>query len=102
MYCSLKSWLDIPIIIKVFDKRTGTGAKLFNGSLETNCYISAEDKVVTNDEGVEVVSNTQVYLDGNINVHTMDCLILNGVEKSIVSIVVHYRKGVPDLKVVYI
>lgn len=102
MYESLKSWIDVPVAIKPFIKRSGTGAAEFGELTHTKCYPHCEVNTVTNWRGEEVVSNRQLYLDGSETISNVDVLIFEGEELAVQSISTFYRKGVPDIKVVYV
>lgn len=103
MYNSLKTWMTIPVAIKPFLKKSGTGTKLYDVPVDTLCYAMAEVKTVTNEAGVEVISNTQIYLDGSTQVNSNDNLIFEGKERGILSIERFYNgSGVISMKVVYL
>lgn len=102
MYESLKEWIDVPVTIKPFEKRSGTGAVTFGKPVDTYCYPHCEVTTVTNWQGEEVVSNRQLYIDGKEVISNVDVLIFEGEELAVQSISTFYRKGVPDIKVVYV
>lgn len=102
MYNSLKAWACIPVIIKPFVKRTGTGSKIYGEPICTTCYADGKVKVVTDNTGTEVVSNKQLYIDGSIQITEMDCVVFEGAERSIKSLSTFYDKGRPSIRVVFI
>lgn len=102
MYGSIKKWLNIPVTIKPLKSRTGTGSKLYGEDIEALCYRVDEVKIVRNIKGVEVVSNTQIFLDGTQLIDTNDAIELESKIYEIQAISTFYRAGKPDLKVVYI
>lgn len=102
MYESLKSWLNIPVKILPFIKRTGTGSKEFGEAFDTVCYILGESEVVKDQDGKEVVSNTQVYLNGSITISVLDRIVLEDGEHDIKTVSTFYRDGKPDIRVVYL
>jgi len=102
MYESLKPWLNIPAKILPFVKRTGTGSKEFGEAFDIKCYILGESEVVKDQDGKEVVSNTQVYVNGLTTVTVMDRIVLDDGEHDIIKISAFYRDGKPDIKVVYL
>ena len=102
MYNSLKSWINLPVTIKPFIKRSGTGSKVFGEPVETLCYAEGDVKVVKNELGEEVVSKSQLYFAGSQALSAQDSILFEGTESSIISINTFYRNGVPDLKVVYL
>lgn len=102
MYESLKSWLNIPAVIKPFSRYTGTGTKQYGTPINILCYAESKVQVITDAKGTEVVSNKQLYIDGSTEVSELDCVIFEKTEKSIKSIGTFYRNGKPDIKVVYL
>lgn len=102
MYESLKQWMDIPLGIKPFIKRTGTGSKEFGELITVKCYPHADLKVVRNYNDEEVVSSTQLYIDGDTAIKKHDIVVFEEEEFTIQKIGTYYRNGKPDLKVVYI
>lgn len=102
MYDSVKSWVDIPVTIKPFVKRSGTGGKIFGEPYEVKCYPLAEVNIVRNWQGVEVVSNNKLHMEGDVKITKLDSVIFEDEELPVQAISVYYRNGKPDLKVVYI
>lgn len=102
MYDSLKPWVNVPVDIKPFLKRSGTGDKVFGPQRATTCYPQGDIKVVRNSTGVEVVSNNQLIFDGAEQIDEMDEITFNGKVVTIHAISTFYRNGVPDVKVVYV
>lgn len=102
MYNNLKDWINVPVAIKSFIKRSGTGDKEYSESVSSVCYPLAEVKVVVNNAGTEVVSNNQLYFDGSISVTDMDAVIFEGKEYEVKAVSTFYRGGTPDIKVVYL
>ena len=102
MYESLKKWIDVPVSIKPFVRRTGTGDKEFGELIDTKCYPVAEHKIVRTSASVEIVSDTQLYFNGNEQVAKLDVIMFEGEEHPVQHISTFYRQGKPDLKVVYI
>lgn len=102
LYRSLKAWANLPLQIKPFVKRNGTGSKIYGDTINTVCYAEGGAKVITDNTGSEVVSTQQLYVDGNISISELDSVIFEGSEKSIKSIGTFYRNGKADIKVVYL
>lgn len=102
MYNSIKSWLNLPAIIKPFESRSGTGAKTFGASISILCYAEGTIKIITDKDGKEVKSMKQLYVDGNTSISERDNIIFEGKETEINAIGYFYRSGVVDLKVVYL
>ena len=102
MYNSLKEWLDVPITIKPFLKRTATGDKEFGPSRDTLCYPRGEVNIVRNWQGVEVVSHNHLHVEGDTEVTELDNIVFEGKEYPVQAISAFYRNGKPDIKVVYI
>ena len=102
MFSSLKKWMDVPITVLPFEKVDGTGYKTFGEGKAIMSYPHSEIKVIQNFDGEEVTSNTQLYIDGSEDIGRFDKVIFNEEEFVIHSIGVYFRKGVPDIKVVYV
>lgn len=102
MYGSLKSWMNLPAQIKPFLKRDGTGTKIYGEPADILCYAEGKVQVVTDNTGTEVVSTSQLYVDGPTPISVLDCVVFEGSEKSIKNIATFYRNGKPDIKVVYL
>lgn len=102
MYASLKSWINVPITIKPFLKRSATGDKLFGESRIALCYPKGEVSVVRNWQGVEVESHNQLFIDGSVEVTELDNIIFENKEVPVQTISNFYRDGVIDIRVVYI
>lgn len=102
MYDSLKPWINLPVTIHPFIKRTGTGSKLFGDDVSATCYAQGETVSVKNADGEEVTSSTQLYFDGNVTINILDRVTFYGVSYDIQSIAAFYRDGRLDIKVVYL
>lgn len=102
MYASLYPWINLPAQIKPFLKRDGTGTKIYADPVDILCYAEGKVQVVTDNTGTEVVSNSQLYVDGSVAISELDCVVFEGIEKSIKSLTTFYRNGKPDIKVVYL
>lgn len=102
MFKSIKKWLDLPVQIKPFLKRDGTGDKTYGATINTFCYAEGKVVVVTNNAGVESISTKQLYLDGIETVTELDTIIFEGREKDIKSVGTFYKNGKADIKVVYL
>lgn len=102
MYDSLKAWINIPYQIKPFIKRNGAGTKQYGDTIESKCYPVGDLKVVTNTEGVEITSTTQLYVPGTEPIKATDTVVFEGEERPIARITSYYRNGAVDLKVVYL
>jgi len=102
LYKSLKAWMNLTAEQKPYIKRSGTGSKLFGGSVNLKCYAEGKVQVVTNKEGKEVVSNKVLYVDGNTEINELDNIVFEGRESEIKAIGYYYRNGKPDIKLVYL
>lgn len=102
MYDSVKDWLDVPITIKPFLKRTATGDKEFGTPHDALCYPRGEVNIVRNWQGVEVVSHNHLHVEGDTEVSELDNVVFEGREYPVQAISAFYRNGKPDIKVVYI
>lgn len=102
MYQSIKEWINVPITVKPYIKRSATGDKVFGNSYELLCYPQGEVNIVRNWQGVEVVSHNHLYMDGNAAISKLDNVIFEGEELPVQAISTYYRDGKPDIKVVYV
>lgn len=102
MFTSVKAWVNVPYTIKPFLKRTGSGTKQFGDEIPSLCYPVGDVKLITNDEGSEVTSTTQLFVDGSENIKVTDNVIFNGEERPVLRIASYYIDGAPDIKVVYL
>lgn len=102
MYNSLKSWINVPYIIKPFLRYNGAGTKQFDTDVNSKCYPVGDVKLVTDEKGSEVTSTTQLYVDGNESIKVMDNVIFADEERPVLRITEYFRDGKPDIKVVYL
>lgn len=105
IYPSIKKWVNIPLTIKPFDKYSGSGEKLYKAPIEELlCYPMGENNIVRNRRGVDVVSNSKIYVDGDVDINELDSVIINndGFEYPVQAVTEYYRDGRIDIKVVYI
>ena len=99
---SVKSWCNLPARVRTFTGYDGTGKKTFNNPTNILVYAEGKMEVITNFDGKQVVSNTQLYMDGTIALQPLDEIIFEDVSRTIQHIGTFYRNGVADLKVVYL
>lgn len=102
MFSSIKPWINVPYQYKPFTKYSGSGTKMYDGVVDSFCYPSSDIKVVTDMNGVEVTSTGHLYVPGDEPIKYSDMVVFEGREREILRINTYYRKGVPDVKVVYI
>ena len=102
MYESLKPWLNVPVVVKPYVRRSATGDKIFGPSYEVMCYPQGEVNIVRNWQGVDVVSHNHLYIDGSIQITKLDNVVFEDEELPVQAISVYYRDGKPDIKVVYV
>lgn len=102
MYESIKDWIDVPVTVKPFIKRSATGDKIFGDEYTILCYPQGEVNIVRNWQGVEIVSHNHLYINGDEKVTKLDSIIFEGEELPVQAITSYYRNGAPDIKVVYI
>jgi hypothetical protein len=102
MFASLKAWINVPYQIKPFIKRNGAGTKQYGELIDSKCYPVGDVKLVTDSEGAEVTSMTQLYVPGTEPIKVTDAVILNDEEHSIIRITSFFRNGTEDIKVVYL
>ena len=102
MYASLKPWINVPVTVKPYLKRSATGDKVFGDSYEVLCYPQGEVNIVRNWQGVEIVSHNHLYMHGDTPITKLDNVIFEGEDLPVQAISTFYRDGVVDIKVVYI
>lgn len=102
MYDSIKPWINVPFVIKPFLRYNGAGTKQFGSDVHAMCYPVGDNKLVTNSEGSEVTSTSQLYVDGDTAIKVTDNVVFAGDERPILHITDYYRNGSIDLKVVYL
>ena len=102
MYKRVKEWVNIPFSYKPFIKYSGTGSEVFGDAVQGLCYPEGSCTVVRNRKGVDVTSNTKLYIDGDVQISDLDCVIFDGKEHSVHAITDYYRDGAKDIRVVYI
>ena len=102
MYASLRSWMNVPLTVRPFVKHSGAGTKQFGDNVELLCYPKADIQVITDEKGSEVISTTQLYVDGRNSIKVTDNVIFEGTERPIQRINTFYRNGAADILVVYL
>lgn len=102
MYGSVKPWIDVPFAILPFAGRSATGDKLYKDPIPSMCYPRGKVLIVRNWQGVEVVSNTHLYVEGFTEITELDSVEFEGKVRPVQAVECFYRKGKPDIKVVYI
>ena len=102
MFKSLKSWINIPVAIKPYVKRTGTGSKEFGENINTTCYAEGKVQQIKNKDGKETVSHKQLYMTGTEVISELDNIVFESRETEIQAISYFYRNGIVDIKVVYL
>ena len=102
MYDSIRKWINVPITVKPYIKRSATGDKIFGESYDILCYPQGEVNIVRNWQGVEVVSNNHLYVAGDTQISKLDNVVFENEELPVQAISTYYRNGVPDIKVVYV
>jgi len=102
MYASLKDWMNLPLKIKPFKKRTGDGTRLYYDDIDTFCYAEGKVQLTTGSSGAEVVSKKQLYVEGNVQISSLDNIIFDDFECDIISVENFYDINGISLKVVYL
>jgi hypothetical protein len=102
MFESLKSWLDITVVRRPFLSYSGSGDKVYGDAIATVCYIDGSIKLVQNREGINVLSNVQLYIAGKHVINAQDTIVMEDTEYDIIAVHPFYRKGKKDMWVVYI
>ena len=102
MYASLKAWMDVPYTILPFVKYNGTGGKIHGNPVESLCYPTGDVRKILDVNGSEVTSTATLYVAGNTDIKDTDTIVFEGRERSILRITNYYRRGIVDIKVVYL
>lgn len=102
MYESIKPWINVPVVVKPYVKRSATGDKVFGDSYTILCYPQGEVNIVRNWQGVEVVSHNHLFVDGDTKITKLDNVIFEDEDLPVQAISTFYRDGKPDIKVVYV
>lgn len=102
MYASIKPWINVPYQFKPFVKRNGAGTKLYGNPVGSLCYPVGDYKLITDGNGAEVASTTQLYVEGTESISVLDAVVFGGEEWPILRITDYYRDGVRDIRVVYL
>jgi len=61
----LKDWFNCSVVYKEMVSRDGPDIIYASDGEDIDCYISGLTKIVINEKGEEIVSNQQIYLDGD-------------------------------------
>jgi len=104
MFKSLKKWLSVPVEIKPFIKRDGTGEPIFGDIISTKCYPQGKVTLVRDVHGNDIVSNLQLYIEGDVAIKVTDAVVFNGSEYNIKALGPYYdgNTGKVDIVVVYL
>lgn len=102
MFDSLKKWINVPYQFKPFIKRNGAGTKQYGETISSKCYPVGDVTLVTNTDGAEVTSTTQLYVLGTESIKVTDTVIFKDEERPIQRITSYFRNGTEDIKVVYL
>lgn len=95
--------MNIPYERKVYEKSTGTGAKVYKEeTIPGLCYPVGEVEQITDYRGTTVISNSKIYIDGNTELNVQDAIVIEGAEGNIKLINLFYRNGKVDIKVVFL
>lgn len=65
MIKELKKHLRNKVQVLMYASGDGAGDNSYSSAIALRCYTVVKNEVVTNSSGVEVISTTQVYLDGD-------------------------------------
>jgi hypothetical protein len=99
----IKRYIKIPFNILPFKENDAFGKKTFSSQLDALCYPIDDLKVIRTDFGTEVVSATQLYIDGLTTIDVIDEVIYGGKQHAIQHIGTYYdTNGKALLKVVYL
>ena len=104
MFKSLKKWLNVPVDINPLVKRDGTGKPTFGDTISTKCYPQGKVTLVRDVNGNDIVSNLQLYVEGDTPIKITDVVVFNGSEYNIKALGPYYdgNTGKVDMVVVYL
>lgn len=102
MFDSIKPWINVPFILKPLVGRNGAGTKIFGDDVQLLCYPVDEVKLITDETGAEVISTTQLYVDGSTPISVIDEVTFEDHTREVQRISSFYRNGVVDIRVVYL
>ncbi len=102
MFNRAKKFIDMTFFYKPYIGRTGTGDKKYGYIQEAKCYAEGSVKVVKNNAGTEVLSTTQLYVNGDVDIKELDMVSFNGTESEVKAVSTFYAKGKAQIKVVYL
>lgn len=78
--------LRVPIKIKPYLHTDGAGDKTYGEPMGATCYPDYKVTVVTNRDGVEVISKTTFYISGFYTVGANDLILFDGDTFNIISL----------------
>lgn len=102
MFESIKEWMNVKFQYRPFVRHNGAGTAQYGEAVNASCYPVGDIKVVANDDGVEVTSTTQLYVDGSTPINVLDQVLFSNAARKIIRINDFYRNGVVDIRVVYL
>jgi hypothetical protein len=102
MFASVKPWINMPFEIKPFIGFNEYGDKEFGESESKLCYRVDKTEQIKDIRGVDVISDTQLYINGSEEISELSVVVLCGREWNIQKISTYFKDGVPSLKVVYL
>ena len=102
-----KPWMNNSITYKEKLSDDGMTVTYASDGVELDCYIVGQTLLITNDKGKEVVSNQQIYLDGEdpdvVAINHTGIMVIGGRNKGIFKIEPFYDEdGNMDLVVIYL
>lgn len=102
MFESLHSWLNIPLKIKPFIRRDGTGEAIYGEVIDTKCYAQGKVTLVRDVHGNDIVSQLQLYIDGNVPIKVTDKVIFNGEKYNIKALGPYYDGNTGEISIVVV
>lgn len=105
MFSSLVAWCNMPFTIERGSGMSASGDKVSNESIESEAYIVGNTVLITDKEGKEYVSKTQLYLPPEKAVVTEnDKITYKGSTYEIRRLleINNWRTGAVDLQVIYL
>jgi len=105
LFDSLREWLTCPFQVKHFDGYTPSADRKYTEPEDMIGYFVGNVEVVTDVNGDDVVSSTQLYYDpADYTIGSLDKVLVDGEEKDIVQITNYMdgNYGESSIKVVYL
>lgn len=102
MFNSIKGWMQTSVNVKPYASTNGVGDITYKVVRADMCYVEEKTQVIRDSRNREVVSMTQLFVDGDSLITVLDKIDYNGKYYDVQNISTYYLNGIPDIKVVYL